>query len=199
MMSVVYELARKPTINLVKLIIGRYMVKYGRGISVKALTELLFLTLYTDNERLLNAPRIRIPEGFRIRSKGLYLPINKLLRRLGAYDEGAVIRVGDKYYVKNPEGAFKEAYDELTKNGLRELAEYATRVVDVYGGYGEEELTRLGEDILKLTPMIKTVSFNMDLDVFIEAKKTLRRVLESGEYVDEVELYPDLFKEREGD
>jgi hypothetical protein len=199
MTSVVYELARKPTINLVKLIIGRYMVKYGRGISAKALTELLFLTLYTDNERLLNTPRIRIPEGFRIRSKGLYLPINKLLRRLGAYDEGAVIRVGDKYYVKNPEGAFKEAYDELTKNGLRELAEYATRVIDVYGGYGEEELTRLGEDILKLTPMIKTVSFNMDLDVFIEAKKTLRRVLESGEYVDEVELYPDLFKEREGD
>jgi len=103
MTSVVYELARKPTINLVKLIIGRYMVKYGRGISAKALTELLFLTLYTDNERLLNTPRIRIPEGFRIRSKGLYLPINKLLRRLGAYDEGAVIRVGDKYYVKNPE------------------------------------------------------------------------------------------------
>ena len=47
--------------------------------------------------------------------------------------------------------------------------------------------------------MIKAVSFNMDLDVFIEAKKTLRRVLESSEYVDEVELYPDLFKERKGD
>jgi hypothetical protein len=38
------------------------------------------------------------------------------------------------------------------------------------------------------------MAFNMSLDSYIKARRALRKVFESDEYVDEEELYPDLFR-----
>lgn len=200
MSSVIPKLGGGQALNLIKLIISRYMMRYNRSISTEVLVKLLFLTLYTDTDkdntpRLLDAPRARLPVEFRIYLKGPFLPIDELLKKLGAYDEGIIVKAGDKYLVRNsPNKVFENAYSELVEGGLKDLTDYAVRVVDEYGKYREDSLIELSMKILRLSPIIKAMAFNMSLDAYIEARRALRKVFESNEYVDEEELYPDLFR-----
>jgi hypothetical protein len=200
MSSVIPKLGGGQALNLIKLIISRYMMRYNHSISTEVLVKLLFLTLYTDTDkdntpRLLDAPRARLPVEFRIYLKGPFLPIDELLKKLGAYDEGIIVKAGDKYLVRNsPNKVFENAYNELVKGGLKDLTDYAVRVVDEYGKYREDSLIELSMKILRLSPIIKAMAFNMSLDAYIEARRALRKVFESNEYVDEEELYPDLFR-----
>jgi len=80
-MSLIKELMRERTVDLVRLVIAYYIKKYGRGVSAESLVKLLFLILYTteDGGKLLDAPRIRLPEEFRIYPKGPFIPIDRVL------------------------------------------------------------------------------------------------------------------------
>jgi hypothetical protein len=152
-------------------------------------------TLYTRAKgngslALLRRPRARLPVLFRLLNAP-YLPIGRLFGRVGV---GDVVWVGDGYSIRDPARAFWESYNALVQGGLGSLADYATWVVNEYGKHSEDSLVELSTEILRLSPMIKAMAFNMSLDAFLRARAGLRRVMESGGYVDEEELYPELFR-----
>jgi len=189
------KLTRGEAGSLVKLVIARYIMDYNKPVSEAVLSQLLFLTLYTrargdGSPVLLRRPRARLPVLFRLLNAP-YLPIGRLLGRVGV---GDVVWVGDGYSIRDPARAFWESYNALVQGGLKDLTDYAVRVVDEYGKYREDSLIELSMKILRLSPMIKAMAFNMSLDAYIEARRALRKVFESDEYVDEEELYPELFK-----
>ncbi len=195
-MSLIKELMRERTVDLVRLVIAYYIKKYGRGVSAESLVKLLFLILYTteDGGKLLDAPRIRLPEEFRIYPKGPFIPIDRVLGgeiEMGKY---SIVKTGDKYYVKDLDKAFEESYRALKERGLGSLADYAVRIIDKYGGLEERELIEHALNVLGLrNEVAKAMAFNMNLDAYIDATKRLKRVLESKESINEEELYPDIF------
>ena len=151
-------------------------------------------TLYTrargdGSLALLRRPRARLPVPFRLLNMP-YLPIDQLLAKVGV---GDVVGASGGFVIRDPGNAFKGAYSELAGGGLKDLADYATWVVDEYGGYSEEYLVELSTRVLGLSPFIRAMAFNMSLDAFLRARAGLRRVMESGEYVDEEVVYGDLF------
>jgi len=152
-------------------------------------------TLYTrargdGSLALLRRPRARLPVPFRLLNMP-YLPIDQLLAKAGIND---VVGASGGYVIRDPGNAFKGAYSELAGGGLKDLADYATWVVDEYGGYSEEYLVELSVGVLGLSPFIRAMAFNMSLDAFLRARAGLGRLFGSGEYVDEEELYPELFR-----
>jgi hypothetical protein len=188
------KLTRGEAGSLVKLVIARYNMRYGKPINSTTLAQLLFLALYTarrDNTlALLRRPRARLPVPFRLLNMP-YLPIDQLLAKAGIND---VVGASGGYVIRDPGNAFKGAYSELAGGGLKDLADYATWVVDEYGGYSEEYLVELSVGVLGLSPFIRAMAFNMSLDAFLRARAGLGRLFGSGEYVDEEELYPELFR-----
>ena len=188
------KLTRGEAGSLVKLVIARYNMRYGKPINSTTLAQLLFLALYTarrDNTlALLRRPRARLPVPFRLLNMP-YLPIDQLLMKVGV---GDVVGASGGYVIRDPGNAFKGAYSELAGGGLKDLADYATWVVDEYGKYSEDSLIELSTEVLRLSPMIKAMAFNMSLDAFLRARAGLGRLFGSGEYVDEEELYPELFR-----
>ena len=178
--------------ELIRLIIAYYLMKYKRGISTEILVKFLFLILYTDSDgqRLLDAPRIRLPEEFRIYLKGPFVPIEKLLA-----DTRGVLKGNDKYYVGNISKTYEEALKALEEEGLGDVAKYALKIVDIFGELEEEDIIRHTLNLLKLRDdFVKAMSFNMSLDAYLETVKKLKKIMESREVVDEEELYPELFK-----
>jgi hypothetical protein len=107
---------------------------------------------------------------------------------------GDVVGASGGYVIRDPGNAFKGAYSELAGGGLKDLADYATWVVDEYGGYSEEYLVELSTRVLGLSPFIRAMAFNMSLDAFLRARAGLGRLFGSGEYVDEEVVFPELFK-----
>ncbi|GAB6945248.1 hypothetical protein [Vulcanisaeta sp. JCM 14467] len=200
MALIIRELGKEPAINLVRLIIAHYMKRYGRGIRAEVLVKLLFFTLYTDLDgtKLLETPRVRLPEEFRIYLKGPFIPIDRLLggeTEMGMY---GIVKTGDSYYVKGVNKTLEEARRALEERGLKDLVDYALKIVDAYGGLSEDELIRRSLKVLGLEDeVIKAMAFNMSLDAYIDAITRLRKIVESGEFIDETELYPDLFKSSE--
>ena len=188
------KLTRGEAGSLVKLVIARYNMRYGKPINSTTLAQLLFLALYTarrDNTlALLRRPRARLPVPFRLLNMP-YLPIDQLLAKAGIND---VVGASGGFVIRDPGNAFKGAYSELAGGGLKDLADYATWVVDEYGKYSEDSLIELSTEVLRLSPMIKAMAFNMSLDAFLRARAGLGRLFGSGEYVDEEELYPELFR-----
>jgi hypothetical protein len=188
------KLTRDEAGSLVRLVIARYNMRYGKPINSTILAQLLFLALYTTRRgntlALLRRPRARFPVLFRLLNAP-YLPIGRLLGRVGV---GDVVWVGDGYSIRDPARAFWGSYNALVQGGLKDLADYTVRVVDEYGGYSEEYLVELSTRVLGLSPFIRAMAFNMSLDAYIEARRVLRKVFEGNEYVDEEELYPELFK-----
>ena len=188
------RLSRDEARSLVRLVIARYNMRYNKPVSGTILAQLLFLALYTtrrDNTLvLLRRPRARFPVPFRLLNMP-YLPIDQLLMKAGVDD---VVGANGGYVIRDPGNAFKGAYSELARSGLKDLTDYTVRVVDEFCKYSEDSLVELSTEILRLSPMIKAMAFNMSLDAYIEARRALRKVFKSNEYVDEEELYPDLFK-----
>jgi hypothetical protein len=188
------RLSRDEAGSLVKLVIARYNMRYGKPINSTTLSQLLFLALYTTRRNntlvLLRRPRARFPVPFRLLNMP-YLPIDQLLMKVGIND---VVGANGGYVTRDPGNAFKGAYSELTGGGLKDLADYATWVVDEYGKYSEDSLVELSTRVLGLSPFIRAMAFNMSLDAFLRARAGLRRALVSGGYVDEEELYPELFR-----
>jgi len=188
------RLTRDESSCLVRLVTARYIMNYDKPASEEALSQLLFLTLYTRAKRdgsltLLGKPRARFPVLFRLLGAP-FIPIDRLTRIVGA---GDVVRVGSGYSIQNPGRAFGESYNALVQGGLKDLADYAVWVVDEYGGHSEDSLIELSMNILKLSPIVRAMAFNMSLDAYLRVRRGLRRVFESGEYVDEEELCPELF------
>lgn len=191
-MALTITLSRELTVELIRLIIAYYLMKYKRGISTEILVKFLFLILYTDSDgqRLLDAPRIRLPEEFRIYLKGPFVPIEKLLA-----DTRGVLKGNDKYYVGNISKTYEEALKALEEEGLGDVAKYALKIVDIFGELEEEDIIRHTLNLLKLRDdFVKAMSFNMSLDAYLETVKKLKKIMESREVVDEEELYPELFK-----
>ena len=158
------------------------------------MAKLLFLILYTsdDGRRLLESPRVRLPEEFRIYLKGPFIPIDRLLGEPNMY---GIVRTGDSYYVKDLDKALEEARRALEERGLGDLADYAMRIIDTYGGLREGELVNYTLEVLGIrNEAVKAMAFNMSLDAYIDAVRKLRKTLESRESIDEVELYPELFR-----
>jgi hypothetical protein len=188
------KLTRGEAGSLVRLVIARYNMRYGKPINSTTLAQLLFLALYTarrDNTLvLLRRPRARLPVPFRLLNMP-YLPIDQLLMKVGV---GDVVGASGGYVIRDPGNAFKGAYSELAGGGLKDLADYAVWVVDEYGGYSEEYLVELSTRVLGLGPLIRAMAFNMSLDAFLRARAGLGRLFGSGGYVDEEELYPELFR-----
>ncbi|WP_054843073.1 hypothetical protein [Vulcanisaeta souniana] len=118
-MSLVKELLREPAIDLVRLVIAYYIRKYGRGISTEVLVKLLFLILYTDADgtKLLDSPRARLPEEFRIYLKGPFIPIDRLLGGESEMSKYDIVKTGDSYYVKDINKDFEDSYRALRKGG----------------------------------------------------------------------------------
>jgi hypothetical protein len=186
------RLSRDEARSLVRLVIARYIMRYGKPINSTILSQLLFLALYTTRRNntlvLLRRPRARLPIPF-ILLGAPYLPLDRLVG-----NASGVARTGGGYSIQDPGNAFKGAYSELAGGGLKDLADYTVRVVDEFGGYGEDSLVELSTGVLGLSPLIRAMAFNMSLDAFLRARAGLRRVLVSGGYVDEEELYPELFR-----
>ena len=200
MALIIRELGKEPAINLVRLIVAYYMKRYGRGIRAEVLVKLLFFTLYTDLDgtKLLEMPRVRLPEEFRIYLKGPFIPIDRLLGDETEMSMYGIVKAGDNYYVKGVDRTLEEARRALEERGLKELVDYALRIVDAYGGLSEDELIRRSLKVLGLEDeVIKAMAFNMSLDAYIDAMIRLRKIMESGESIDETELYPGLFKSSE--
>jgi hypothetical protein len=137
---------------------------------------------------LLRRPRARLPTRF-ILLGAPYLPIGRLLGRVGD-----VVWVGSGYSIRDPARAFWGSYNALVQGGLKDLTDYTVRVVDEFGGYGEEYLVGLSVGVLGLSPLIRAMAFNMSLDAFLRARAGLGRLFGSGEYVDEEVVYEDLFR-----
>ncbi len=188
------RLSRGEAGSLVKLVIARYNMRYGKPINSTTLSQLLFLALYTarrDNTlALLRRPRARLPVPFRLLNAP-YLPIDQLLAKAGV---GDVVGASGGFVIRDPGNAFKGAYSELAGGGLKDLADYAVWIVDEYGGYSEEYLVELSTRVLGLSPFIRAMAFNMSLDAFLRARAGLGRLFGSGEYVDEELVYEDLFR-----
>jgi hypothetical protein len=188
------KLTRDEAGSLVKLVIARYNMRYGKPINGTTLSQLLFLALYTarrDNTLvLLRRPRARLPVPFRLLNAP-YLPIDQLLAKAGV---GDVVGASGGFVIRDPGNAFKGAYSELAGGGLKDLADYAVWIVDEYGGYSEEYLVELSTRVLGLSPFIRAMAFNMSLDAFLRARAGLGRLFGSGEYVDEEVVYKDLFR-----
>ena len=188
------RLTRDEAGSLVRLVIARYNMRYGKPINSTTLSQLLFLALYTARRNntlaLLRRPRARLPIPF-ILLGAPYLPIGRLLGRVGVDD---VVWVGNGYSIRDPARAFWESYNALVQGGLKDLTDYTVRVVDEYGGYSEGSLVELSTGVLGLSPFIRAMAFNMSLDAYIEARRALRKVFESNEYVDEEVVFPELFK-----
>ena len=188
------RLSRDEARSLVRLVIARYIMRYGKPINGTTLAQLLFLALYTTRRNntlvLLRRPRARFPVPFRLLNMP-YLPIDQLLMKAGVDD---VVGANGGYIIRDPGNAFKGAYSELAGGGLKDLADYATWVVDEFGGYSEDSLIELSTRVLGLSPVIRAMAFNMSLDAFLRARAGLGRLLESGEYVDEEVVYEDLFR-----
>lgn len=193
-MALIRELMREPAINLIKLVIAYYVKRFNRGVKGGVLAKLLFLILYTsdDGRRLLESPRVRLPEEFRIYLKGPFIPIDRLLGEPNMY---GIVRTGDSYYVKDLDKALEEARRALEERGLGDLADYAMRIIDTYGGLREGELINYTLEVLGIrNEAVKAMAFNMSLDAYIDAVRKLRKTLESRESIDEVDLYPELFR-----
>ena len=193
-MALIRELMREPAINLIKLVIAYYVKRFNRGVKAGVLAKLLFLILYTsdDGRRLLESPRVRLPEEFRIYLKGPFIPIDRLLGEPNMY---GIVKTGDSYYVKDLDKALEEARRALEERGLGDLADYAMRIIDTYGGLGEGELANYTLEVLGIrNEAVKAMAFNMSLDAYIDAVRKLRKTLESRESIDETELYPELFR-----
>ena len=189
------RLSRGEASRLVKLVIARYIMDYNKPVSEAVLSQLLFLTLYTRARGdgslvLLRRPRARLPVPFRLLNAP-YLPIGRLLGRVGV---GDVVWVGSGYSIRDPARAFWESYNALVQGGLKDLTDYAVRVVDEYGKYREDSLVELSTRVLGLGPFIRAMAFNMSLDAFLRARAGLGRLFGSGEYVDEEVVYEDLFR-----
>jgi len=188
------KLTRDEAGSLVKLVIARYNMRYGKPINSTTLAQLLFLALYTTRRNntlvLLRRPRARLPVPFRLLNMP-YLPIDQLLMKAGVDD---VVGANGDYVIRDPGNAFKGAYSELAGGGLKDLTDYTVRVVDEYGGYSEDSLIELSTRVLGLSPFIRAMAFNMSLDAFLRARAGLGRLFGSGEYVDEEVVYEDLFR-----
>lgn len=188
---------REPAIDLVRLVIAYYIRKYGRGISTEVLVKLLFLILYTDADgtKLLDSPRARLPEEFRIYLKGPFIPIDRLLGGESEMSKYDIVKTGDSYYVKDINKDFEDSYRALEKRGLKDLADYAMRIIDIYGRLREGDIIAHSLEALGIrNEFIKAMAFNMSLDAYIDATRKLKGILESKETANEEELYPDLFK-----
>jgi hypothetical protein len=188
------RLSRDEARSLVRLVIAKYVLGHNKPVSEVVLSQLLFLTLYTrakgNKLMLLRRPRARLPTRF-ILLGAPYLPIGRLLGRAGA---GGVVKTNGGYSIQDPSMVFSESYNTLAQGGFKDLAGYAVWVVDVFGGYGEDYLIELSTRVLGLGPLIRAMAFGVGLDSFLRARAGLRRVMESGGYVDEEELYPELFR-----
>ncbi len=114
-MSLIKELTREPTIDLVRFIIAYYIKKYNRGVKAEVLVKLLFLVLYTDEKGLIDSPRVRLPEEFRIYLKGPFVPIDRLLGGELEMSKYGIAKVGDSYYINV--NALEDAYRSLEKRG----------------------------------------------------------------------------------
>ena len=92
--------------------------------------KLLFLILYTDDDdkRLLESPRVRLPEEFRIYLKGPFIPIDRLLG--GESNMYGIVKTGDSYYVKDVDKALEETSKILEERGLRGLVDYVMRIIE---------------------------------------------------------------------
>jgi hypothetical protein len=189
------RLSRDEARSLVRLVIAKYVLGHNKPVSEVVLSQLLFLTLYTRAKgngslALLRRPRARLPTRF-ILLGAPYLPIGRLLGRAGA---GGVVKTNGGYSIQDPSMVFSESYNTLAQGGFKDLAGYAVWVVDEYGKHSEDYLIELSTRVLGLGPLIRAMAFNMSLDAFLRARAGLRRVMESGGYVDEEELYPELFR-----
>jgi hypothetical protein len=187
------RLSRDEARSLARLVIARYIMRYGKPINSTTLAQLLFLALYTarrDNTLVLfRRPRARFPVPFRLLNMP-YLPIDQLLMKAGIND---VMGASGGYVIRDPARAFWESYNALVQGGLKDLADYAVWIVDEFGRNGEEYLVELSTRVLGLSPFIRAMAFNMSLDAFLRARAGLRRVLVSNEYEDEEVVYRDLF------
>ncbi|MCU7786909.1 hypothetical protein ODS41_03070 [Pyrobaculum sp. 3827-6] len=196
-MSVIKELQRAVAVDLIRLVIAYYEKRFREGVSARKLAKLLFLAVYTTDEgaRLLDLPRVRLPEDFVIYRRGPSIRIGFLLGGASEIGKHGVVKTGRKYYVKGVDQVLKEASASLNGRGLGDLADYVLKIVDKFGPLSERELERYTLDLLGLRDEVaKALVFNMSLEAYLEGLKRLRKVQESGEYVDEEELYPDLFK-----